>query len=96
MPQHTHNLLLEALLAVLLLAGALYNYIINAIVTPLDGVFDGMALLYLADVAAGGRLAAHFDAPRLGSAQAGVRWLLLGLGLVLGALVAAVVLLRVR
>jgi len=58
-------------------------------------VFVGTALLYGADVVSGGRLAAHFDAARLGTAQAGFRWLLLGLGLVLGALAAAVVLLRV-
>lgn len=47
------------------------------------------ALLYIADVVAGGW-------QRLGTARAGFRWLLLGLGLVLGLLGATLALRRMR
>jgi hypothetical protein len=91
MTQHAHKLLLEGALAILLLAGGLYNYIVNNLVTPLDVVFFGIALLYFVDVASGGRLAARFGVARLGT-----RWLLIGVGLLLGLLGATVALLGMR
>jgi hypothetical protein len=48
-----HELVLEALLAVLLLSGTSYTCIVNQIITPLDVFFVGTALLYTADVASG-------------------------------------------
>jgi len=91
MIKRTHNLLLEALLAVLLLAGPLYNYAVNDLITPLDVVFVGIALVYVADVVSGGRLAA-----RVGVARPATRWLLVGVGLLLGLLGATLALLRMR